>query len=689
MENLFQSLYGFGVAVLLVLIQVPAGALLLSCVSGERDGGEYDLERLPFDFTAGFFLSTVLLWGLGLVRMLNVAGAVIYLAAMGGSAVWWYLQGDHTETSDPDGGHEGYVHLFSASLDLPTKLIRVLLVAAAVLLIPYLLQSLLPNADWDGACCHLPLAQRFIDQGLLEVDALRYKFSMPGNVHLMYALFFLAGAESAVIPFNFLISLLTGVAVFVFVRRETGVHGGVIGLLLYASSNIFLELGLDPRIDGILSFFSLIAVYSLHRWLTDRRRMYLFLCAISCGAAAGTKYTAVALIGGIVLVLVGDQLFTTAASPEDDETTPGRFRGVTIPLLLFFLLVPSGFWYVRNAVSLGDPMYPELGKRFVWFETKKDQLRERVRSVVASYPPDHAFHEHDRQWQKRRKASRDSSVPNVYNLVDVLLNPARHARKRGSLHTIHPFLLVFFFFPFVRRNGPSRALFALASGLFLFIGYQTDLTRYLLPALILMIPPAAIVLSRWSHPWYLYPVLLIFLVSFGYNARKELQTFNRTGGMLYLTGKVDRLDWLAEIAGYHQMTGMPRAIRDINRRVKTGDLESTGKVFGVAAEKGRLLTLDFVPDHSRMGNTWINRFLKADRDYGKTYEWLRANEFRYILFNAGYFEHVYRQWGDVYGSFAHFHLFRFKERYGEVVYWDNGVLLIRLKTDLPPGENGG
>jgi len=74
------------------------------------------------------------------------------------------------------------------------------------MIFPFLIQTFLPNSDWDGAAYHLPLAKRFLEGQIFEVVPDFDTYNFPGNIHLVYAVFLALGAESAIIPFNFLLN---------------------------------------------------------------------------------------------------------------------------------------------------------------------------------------------------------------------------------------------------------------------------------------------------------------------------------------------------------------------------------------------------------------------------------------------------------------------------------------------------
>ena len=133
-----------------------------------------------------------------------------------------------------------------------------------------LVQTALPNSDWDSALYHLPLAERYLEGKLWNSDPLFSANSFPGGVSLVYAVFLGFGIEAAVIPYNFLFVLLNLAAAYALGARLGDHRAGDWAVLVCSGLHVLWQQGLDPRIDGFLSLF----VATANLWIpccTSRR----------------------------------------------------------------------------------------------------------------------------------------------------------------------------------------------------------------------------------------------------------------------------------------------------------------------------------------------------------------------------------------------------------------------------------
>jgi hypothetical protein len=203
--------------------------------------------------------------------------------------------------------------------------------------------------DWDTLMYHLPLVDHFLQaRGLYSEDcAVWYN---PCNNELV-GLWMVA-------PFSgdFLIALNNLPAGIVFVLATVGL-GGQLGLgrglghltALAALANFavvrqLLDAGNDVPVAGFL----LAALSYGLRYVRAGHRPDLLLASTSLGLGAGVKYFALgpATAVGTALVLAAGLL----RGP--------RQAGRVLVVGLLGALLGGGFWYARNAVRTGLPLYP-------------------------------------------------------------------------------------------------------------------------------------------------------------------------------------------------------------------------------------------------------------------------------------------------------------------------------------------
>jgi 4-amino-4-deoxy-L-arabinose transferase-like glycosyltransferase len=106
------------------------------------------------------------------------------------------------------------------------------------------------------------------------------------------------------------------------------------------------------NVDMGLTLYILCSLIVLYEWIyTDRSKRLLFMASFFLGIAIGTKYQALMflpLIGVVIIFL---------------EPRPSYLL-----ISAFGLLVPCGYWYIRNYLITGDPFDPFGAKIFGFYD---------------------------------------------------------------------------------------------------------------------------------------------------------------------------------------------------------------------------------------------------------------------------------------------------------------------------------
>jgi len=117
-----------------------------------------------------------------------------------------------------------------------------------------------------------------------------------------------------------------------------------VGLL--ASTPIALYLGSMAMVELAQVCYLTFALLWLRRWLREGSARSAALVGLMLGAACATKYLAVAMVAGPVIVAM------LALAAID------RRRLVHVPLAALMALLPFAPWLVRNAAYTGNPVFP-------------------------------------------------------------------------------------------------------------------------------------------------------------------------------------------------------------------------------------------------------------------------------------------------------------------------------------------
>ncbi|MBI5090894.1 MAG: glycosyltransferase family 39 protein [Candidatus Hydrogenedentes bacterium] len=621
-------------------------------------GGAFHL----FALGTGLYLSyavLLLLAGMGQVNAVTTTIGVL--------AVWWFAWSSRGTPSAGPGERPSFV------LSRRRAVIGVVTgIAALAWASPYLLQTLLPCTDWDGAMYHLPLAKRFLTEGLWSTDPDFEQYNFAGAIHLFYALFMALGADKAVEPFNLLIAAAVVAATYSLAREFWGAKAGALAAVVCSSVNLLWEMGMTPRIDIHLTLLTVLACYAFLLW---ERRIHdtglLVIMGMMLGVTMGVKFTAM-----FSLAVLG--VSTAAVLLWRGRGVPGLYRAAVIALCC--VAIPSGFWYVRNALELGDPVYPLAhGTVYRTEQGHVEKLSSAVARLNSRMPPST---ESESQFNRPPTATVPGTLLNWWNM---LTHPSWYARV--PYDWLSPFLVVFFVAPLFRRDRTLWWLYGIALALYLVIAAQTYLVRYVLPVLPLFAVGAGVVLARINRRWGMVCLGAALTVNLAVNSVAELQKVKHWHALHWLRDAPDVDEWIS-YAGYNGATAVPNLIRHVNTQIQAGaGISENDTIFMVGAGTGYHLKCRSLPDCSRIGQRFLAEFARADGDYARVAASLAKQRVRYLLVDEGYIEWVVQNIPLNKRKalpFAMYHLERFTREHAELV-WNEAPQLkfYRLKDQLP------
>jgi len=208
----------------------------------------------------------------------------------------------------------------------------------------------------DGPIYHLYFAVRWWKAGRLFLVATPFGenaatyFPANGDIWFTWLMVAWGGDRLARIgqaPFL----LLAGIAVF-RIGRMLGArrNSALLATFWFLTVTPLLIFSYEANVDTIFVAFYMIAVYF---FLIDFREAAgtaaLVLGGLAAGIALGTKPVGVVFVPPLLALVLGAK---GARSRSARKTLPAFF------LILFCLLLTSGFWFGRNFLLTGNPLYP-------------------------------------------------------------------------------------------------------------------------------------------------------------------------------------------------------------------------------------------------------------------------------------------------------------------------------------------
>ncbi len=204
-----------------------------------------------------------------------------------------------------------------------------------------------PHAnDYDSLVYHLAAPQRYLLDGRITELPYDHHTYFPFAMEMFFAVGLkLSGPVLAklfhwlMLPFCFLTIIAIGL-------RHASLRGGLLAATLFASIPIVLVEATTAYIDLGLTFFVLAAFLCFINWLQTRQAFWLLWSGVMCGFACNMKYFGVLFFGWLLLWAIGDM-----AKRKEFQLKP---------LLGFCALtaVLGGFYYIRNWIWVGNPVYP-------------------------------------------------------------------------------------------------------------------------------------------------------------------------------------------------------------------------------------------------------------------------------------------------------------------------------------------
>ncbi len=205
----------------------------------------------------------------------------------------------------------------------------------------------LPPRGLDDLTYHLSSVFEYVQSHeirLLPLDVI-WPFAFPENGELLYlwSIMFTHAqrwVDGMNVPFV-MVSVLTIYALLRhFAVRE---RDAFFAALLYALCPVVLMVAGVNYVDIIVSLFLLLSLYFTLLYHKRGKILDLYLAGLSTGLMCGMKYT------GVLLALPLQALIIPALGK-------GRWRhAIGYAAVVAFA---GGWWYVRNAVALGDPLFP-------------------------------------------------------------------------------------------------------------------------------------------------------------------------------------------------------------------------------------------------------------------------------------------------------------------------------------------
>lgn len=513
-----------------------------------------------------------------------------------------------------------------------------------------LLVSLLPVIDWDEASYHLPTVIELLKRGWLHSDIERFPLNFPLATHTLYAYLLSFNSDAAVRVFNFGSGGLLLCATFRFATRLFDSADFLarrlpyLAVALLASCPIIWEVCTTARIEVILSLWILLGFLC---WQIGRDEQSLALRVLSFlffGMAAGAKTT------GLIFVVVPVCMLSVGI--VCDRTLAVKERSKWCAVGVFLFLLPSAFWYLRNAVVFSAPLYPVSVSNLRVDPTYEGQSIFKLTDGCFSELLQEGVAEKFQVPVTRDLAGLVDRIKpkldkiTLRDLPGMLLFQRMFERK--PLHTFNLVLIVGLLAPLFWISRRWKAAWVLIVALlsaacyFAILSSQLRIVRYLILLFpFLSIAAAAVILSMFgSLVRYRLGQLLAnavvaglclvcaYLAITSFDQKLKLIKFKQ-----YLRGEESHLDFTAKNGFNYVNHSYAELARYLNRSVP-----EWGTALLFAESKGFYFSIDYIPDHEQLGRygiTWLRLLAESRCDLKQIPGTLSRRGITHVVLNHG------------------------------------------------------
>jgi hypothetical protein len=362
-------------ATLTVLVMLATGLVLFRRLARLLLAGDpappSEPEFLLLGILPGLALVGLLVTGLGMLHLLRLWILLPVVAA-----IFWALRRDANSVL---AGLRESVTSIGISARRGDLLPLLALIAGIAALALGIHLCLMPSDIADVWSYHIPIAHSFITHHGIIAQPVAHPFY--GNNPLLFELLF---ATAMLVVDHFAAAGIVNVAVYFglmllilsFARRARGFQFLLLLVALVWASPFFLLGAAQPMIDVPRSCLSVAAYLFAFRYAQHFRRFDLTMAALLAGAAVAGKYTE--LVTPLVICATLAPLMIPRRQTWEH----------LLPAALAFAAI-SSFWYLKNAILYGNPVYPFLfahpGLSNAWMTSYMQDIGQPFDAVEKTY----------------------------------------------------------------------------------------------------------------------------------------------------------------------------------------------------------------------------------------------------------------------------------------------------------------
>jgi hypothetical protein len=232
---------------------------------------------------------------------------------------------------------------------------RALFLLFAVSFLGLLLGTLSPELGGDSLCYQLNIPKACLMRGSVEPNYLDYNSYYPLFMNHLYLIGLAVGGVFTAKLFHFFCGFLLFAAIQQVLRNATGSWrlSFFCALAVWTTPTVYNLLS-TTYVDVALAFYTFIATMVLTEALENGGRRYFFLAGLLAGCGIAVKYLC------LISVLAWGAVWLYSLL----TTRRYRMHAGGAAWFILGMLAVTGYWFARNGVLTGNPLFPYLGRLF-------------------------------------------------------------------------------------------------------------------------------------------------------------------------------------------------------------------------------------------------------------------------------------------------------------------------------------
>jgi len=212
------------------------------------------------------------------------------------------------------------------------------------------LGSLAPVTDWDAGVFHLAFPKLCAQQHRLITTSCHVYYN--NFIQMLYLPGTLINDECAAHLFQWLMSVLTVGALYLFMRKYFSVKTGIWAGLIFLTNPVIPLYSMSASVDMALIFYIFLTIYLVFEWHFSGDAKWLWLSGIFSGFSLGIKHSAL-----IFIVLIAAGLFLMQWLVKREHFLHSIKKVAVFIGVAFLPVLP---WYLWAYFYTGNPTFPML-----------------------------------------------------------------------------------------------------------------------------------------------------------------------------------------------------------------------------------------------------------------------------------------------------------------------------------------